>query len=352
MHEIEIEFMRTGSFNDGNNKKVIVDHKMLDEIVGSYDLTNAAPLVFGHPKENGPAYGWVKSLRRIGDRVVAIVEKVPDAVRELIASGAYRKVSASFFPSNFKNNPVPGKTYLRHIGLLGATPPAIKGLAEIKLSGSDDGSVTIDFSEASDGSKSAGSEFRAVLEKIIETLSAFLKPEEIEDLLPKSAVDFLDGDGNDNLEIVVFNEAYDALSGALEKRLKTVVELSDNARKNKNKLVCDQAIKEGRLTPANGPRTLDFLDRLDDETPIEFSDGENSEVESMTLAEQYRKLLASQPPCIILSEVSQADASTDNSMDDAQARALKINKYRDEKNAEGINLSAADAARELGYVES
>ena len=47
-----------------------------------------------------------------------------------VAAGRYKKRSASFYTADHPSNPTPGKPYLRHVGFLGAQPPAVKGLAD------------------------------------------------------------------------------------------------------------------------------------------------------------------------------------------------------------------------------
>ena len=57
--------------------------------------------------------------------------------------GLYKKVSASFYSPDSKINPEPGKWSLRHVALLGAQPPAIKGLKGFAYEESPDG--VLDF---------------------------------------------------------------------------------------------------------------------------------------------------------------------------------------------------------------
>ena len=113
---------RTGTHTDSGG----VEHKItvadLDLAVSLYDPKNhESPLVIGHPEQDAPAYGWVKELRREGDVLMASFSQVPDEIKEAVANGSYKKKSAAFY----KNGA------LRHVGLLGATPPAVKGLGDV-----------------------------------------------------------------------------------------------------------------------------------------------------------------------------------------------------------------------------
>lgn len=99
------------------------------------------PLVIGHPKENGPAYGWVKGLKAetVGGvkRLFAQTDQVAPEFKELVTSGRFKKRSASFY----------GDGRLRHVGFLGAMPPAVKGLADAAFA--EGGEVTtFEFEES------------------------------------------------------------------------------------------------------------------------------------------------------------------------------------------------------------
>ncbi|MFN3513451.1 MAG: hypothetical protein ACK41C_10420 [Phenylobacterium sp.] len=98
-------------------------------IAASYDpAVQAAPIVLGHPKTDDPAWGWVKGLTVEDGRLVAATEKVDAAFAEGVEAGRYRYVSAALYAPTDTRNPKPGSWYLRHLGFLGAQPPAVKGL--------------------------------------------------------------------------------------------------------------------------------------------------------------------------------------------------------------------------------
>jgi hypothetical protein len=112
-----------------------------------------APLVIGHPRHDMPAYGWVKSVSfSDGDidhdpGMYALPAQVNADFADMVAAGAFKKISASFYPPNSPSNPVPGVYYLRHVGFLGAQPPAIKGLAQVAFA---DNNEYVTFSEWDD----------------------------------------------------------------------------------------------------------------------------------------------------------------------------------------------------------
>ncbi len=101
----------------------------LKQIADSYTPTvHEAPIRIGHEdNDKVPAWGWVKDVKVKGDNLFAEIDFSPMA-EEYIKNGLYKKVSASFYSPDSKINPEPGKWSLRHVALLGAQPPAVKGL--------------------------------------------------------------------------------------------------------------------------------------------------------------------------------------------------------------------------------
>lgn len=100
-----------------------------------------APLVVGHPAIDAPAQGWAVSLTASERGLYAAADKVAPEFAEAVRSGRYGTVSAKFYRPTDAGNPVPGVWYLRHIGFLGAQPPAVKGLDDPEFAEADDGCV-------------------------------------------------------------------------------------------------------------------------------------------------------------------------------------------------------------------
>ena len=114
----------------------------------AYDpAKHEAPIVVGHPKHDAPAFGWVKSLA-YADALEAEPCQVDPAFAEMLSAGRFKKVSASFYTPDSPSNPVPGIYYLRHVGFLGAQPPAVKGLRNPEFAETEEG--VIDFADYDD----------------------------------------------------------------------------------------------------------------------------------------------------------------------------------------------------------
>jgi hypothetical protein len=117
--------------------------------VGAYDpAKHEAPLVVGHPSHDLPAYGWVQSLQFSEGGIDATPAQVNTDFADMVAAGAFKKISASFYSPDAPQNPVPGVFYLRHVGFLGAQPPAVKGLRNPSFADGEQGVLT--FSEWDD----------------------------------------------------------------------------------------------------------------------------------------------------------------------------------------------------------
>lgn len=121
----------------------------LQATVAAYDPTkHEAPLVVGHPQHDMPAYGWVQALSYNEGGIDATPAQVNTDFADMVAAGAFKKISASFYSPASPSNPVPGVYYLRHVGFLGAQAPAIKGMRHPEFADVEEG--VVEFSEWDD----------------------------------------------------------------------------------------------------------------------------------------------------------------------------------------------------------
>jgi hypothetical protein len=128
--EVEMEIFRAGDYG-AKGRYSEADLRMLAEDYRPELLE--APLTFDHA-QSGPAYGWVTGLRASGDRLLAVLRGVPEAVRQLVRSGAFQSRSVELI----RNLQETGRPYLRAVSLLGAATPEVKGLGQIKFSAAAD----------------------------------------------------------------------------------------------------------------------------------------------------------------------------------------------------------------------
>lgn len=131
-----IEIFRGGRQKDALGKEHDGD-ALIEKAVASFDPSfHEPPAVVGHPKGDMPAYGWVEALRveavAGGKRLYAKFRQVVPEFAEAVEAGRFKKRSAAFYPDG----------RLRHVGFLGAMPPAVKGLADIPFT---EGEEVIEF---------------------------------------------------------------------------------------------------------------------------------------------------------------------------------------------------------------
>jgi len=125
MDTYPIEVFKAGTHTAMNGVTKTYSVADLEAIVAAYNgqTERKAPLVLGHPELDSPAYGWVESLAVQGEKMIAYISQVQDKVREAVKAGMFKTVSIALFADNI----------LRHIGLLGAAPPAVAGLAPVQF---------------------------------------------------------------------------------------------------------------------------------------------------------------------------------------------------------------------------
>ena len=135
----EVEILRTGTFTDRNGKTVTIDGAMLDAFVANFSAGAAGqevPFDIDHKRES--AAGWLKALRRVGDRLLGTPEWNTQGV-ELITGKVYRYLSATIDMA---------RKVIKAISLVNF--PAVKGLAPLELS---EGVLTHQINKEADMSK-------------------------------------------------------------------------------------------------------------------------------------------------------------------------------------------------------
>lgn len=128
--EFDAEIFSTGKWNGDKYSE-----QDLDDLIENFNaLADSVkpPVKLGHAwKEGQPALGWVKSLKKVGNKLVATLTEVPEIVYEAITAGRYKRVSSEIY-WNFKS--AAGKTFnyvLKAVALLGADIPAVDNLKDL-----------------------------------------------------------------------------------------------------------------------------------------------------------------------------------------------------------------------------
>lgn len=109
---------------------------LIDNAVAKFNTAiHEPPAVIGHPQDNAPAYGWVEGLKKQGGLLMAKFKQVEPAFADMVRRGLFKKRSAAFYPDGT----------LRHVGFLGAMPPAVKGLPDVAFA--EGNAVTFEFAD-------------------------------------------------------------------------------------------------------------------------------------------------------------------------------------------------------------
>lgn len=130
-HDIsDVEIFRVGTWNGTR-----YDEADLDAMVEAFgSLGWKPPIKLGHTEDtSAPAYGWVEGLRRVGDRLVADLAAVPDAMVDQIRERRYDAVSSEIWHGLHVN----GRKFdraLSAVALLGAATPGVEGLKPLSQS--------------------------------------------------------------------------------------------------------------------------------------------------------------------------------------------------------------------------
>jgi hypothetical protein len=145
---IPIEIFKPGRHITSMGVAIDFSAAQLEASAKAYDpALHEAPIVLGHPEEDSPAYGWIKSVTFANDVMQADADQLAPSFVESVRRGRYKKVSASFYPPNSARNPKPGVYYLRHVGFLGAASPAVKGLRQAAFADACNDAIVVEFSD-------------------------------------------------------------------------------------------------------------------------------------------------------------------------------------------------------------
>ncbi len=126
-----VEVFKAGTHTDSKGRQITFSQADVDQMIANHQL-GAAPAVIGHPKDTAPAYAQVEEYKRDGDRLFAKFTKINPAFEAGVESGAYYNRSVSVHKDGTHGWRV------RHIGWLGAVPPAIDGMPPVEFSVDDD----------------------------------------------------------------------------------------------------------------------------------------------------------------------------------------------------------------------
>ncbi len=240
---------KTGTHKDNSGNERQWTEADIDNIVKSYDPSNhEAPIVIGHPKENAPAFGWVEKLKRVGDTLYALPKQLQNDFAEMVKQGLFKKRSISLYPDGT----------LRHVGFLGATPPAVKGLADIEFKDNDK-ATNIELSElpADENEPALNSEIEILKKQIADYEEKIKKLSELETKITEL----------ENLKTKITE-----LTVAKEQAEKNFAEMQKQLDEKQFTEFVNKNITEGRLLPKMVPVVRKLWELTKSQEVFEFSD--------------------------------------------------------------------------------
>lgn len=357
-----IHIFKPGTHTSAEGVELSYSEQKLQGIAKCYDKSvHMAPIVVGHPANNGPAFGWISDVQynEESGNLYAVPEQVNDDFAELVKSGAYKKVSASFYTPASPNNPFPGEMCLRHVGFLGAQPPAIKGLEPVSFADDEAETFEVEFSDFDQASWSLASFAQALREWMIEKFGKeeadqVIRNWEVDDFKraaesnPESNdnPEYSEGDGMTEEELQAEKDklkkerdALDADKRALDADKASFSDSQKSARKKEIEARVDKAIEDNQLTPAHRDGMVAFCEGLSEETEICFGEGEQEQKQNPI--DFVFGVLAS--TTADFGEHSQDDDESDPEKLGPADFSEKVQSYMDEQAANGKTVTVVEA---------
>jgi len=135
-----LEIFKTGKHTSSNGVTKEYTQTHLSQI--AENLSDPVPIVVGHPKDNSPAFGWIKNLSVKGESLFADASDLVPEFLDLLKQKIYSNRSVSL-----KENE-DGTLSLNHVGFLGGMLPAVKGLEALNLNSESNNLISYEFSES------------------------------------------------------------------------------------------------------------------------------------------------------------------------------------------------------------
>jgi len=310
-----IEIFHTGEQTDssGNIRKWTTPD--LEKIVRNYNAKkHEAPVVIGHPKDNAPAFGWVAALRTDGKSLFAKFKQLVPEFIDAVKKGLYKKRSISIYPD----------LTLRHVGFLGAVPPAVKGLADIKFMEKD--SITITWLPALNESWTGKDRFHTLCRQSAKT-----------DTHGKESNFMTERKTNAENSCFIPGSAKDKEINRLKEQLEKEQQKNRIA---KFREFVNLLHSEGKIVSDFQNTAIDLMEAMYEAGEVNFSEGKANALD------KFKEYLKNQPKMIDFEEKARGDM-VNLSTASEQLNILAIEKARDAK----ITFSEALSIIQSEYPE-
>ena len=276
---------------------------LIEKAVTTFDASkHEPPIVIGHPADNAPAFGWVAELKKQGDLLLAKFKQVQPEFEDMVQRGLFKKRSAAFYNDGS----------LRHVGFLGAMPPAVKGLADVAFTEGE--ATSFEFGEDIRAAPAGGKTTTTIAthseprkeEKSMNQFKEFIQ--KLKDLLsgiegqvadPPAGKTFSETD----IEAARKQAADEAAQKEREKLTAEFAEKERTARQAARKAEisswCESMVKAGKMTPAwlkfGVPDMMLAFASMEGE--IEFGEGDGKV--KATLYDRFKAFFETEMPKVI-----------------------------------------------------
>ncbi|NLO90677.1 MAG: peptidase, partial [Elusimicrobia bacterium] len=303
-----------------------------------------------------------ENLKREGEKLFANLKQLAPEFVEAWKAGRYKKRSIALYPDGT----------LRHVGFLGAQPPAVKGLADATFA--DPPAVEMEFSEP--GLSTVAVLFSRLREFLIEKFGTetadhyvsnydvdFLRqeaqrgePEQeqppavaaFSEENPKKGEEYMEQELQKNLaasqaRVAALEAENVSLKADIVKKDAATAESAKTGRKKEHAEFCEGLVKEGKLTPAQKSVAMGIMELISTAGEYEFSEGEKK----APLAE-FKTLLGSLPKTVNLEEVARKEAAAGQGTDESS----EFSEAAPERLALHNQITARAKKDNISYVEA
>lgn len=366
-----LQIFLAGKHTSSAGQEIDFSDSIVSETASVYDpKLHEAPIVVGHPKDNAPAYGWIKGLEFQEGALEAEPHQVDAEFEEMVNDGHFKKISASFYSPDSPQNPVPGSYYLRHVGFLGAQAPAVKGMRTPEFNEQEEG--VIEFSEAWSKQSIAG-----IFQRLRDFLIEKFDKDTADEVIPSYALDDIKDDAREALKTSDYHEqnpseddemkkveelqaqldAANAKNTTLEAENTTLKTENTNFKEREATIIAqekaadkaaieakvDALIKDGKVLPKERESTVAYAQSLDNSVEIEFGEGDDKK--KVGQRDQFLNLLGERSKQVDFKEYNEDEVKEFGSPQEMAQAAL------DYQQAEAEKGHVVDIAQAVKHVQ-
>lgn len=347
-----IRAFTTGTHRDGAGNFNTWTREQLDTMASKFKSRGLKiPACIGHPEKDAPAYGWFDQVKREGDDLNLHLGEISPKFAEAVRDTHYKYVSLALRPD----------LSIRHVGFLGAEPPAIN-LGELKKHEFSEGLEGIQTFEFADYHRST---LKRLFQGLRELLLLKFGQEEADRALSQWDVERVGEAENvfsepltptEEITVTVktpeqFQAEIDELKrqnnqlqteGSTTKTQLTALQFSQNREKDKT-FILGLGTK---VLPGRVEQLTDFMGALREKGELTFSEGGKKNA-----LEEFKGFLQSLPEQLTFGEGVTTERAAGTEADEAGPASKKITQLVDKKMEKDDTLDFS-AASKLVFSEN